>query len=380
MKRTIYLDYAAATPLDAAVLKAMQPYFADKFYNPSATYLAAKAVKTDLDKARAQVASVLGARPAEIIFTAGGTEANNLAIHGIMQQFPEANVLASAIEHESVLQPAHRYQTKEIAVDMYGIIDVNKLRSLVDDKTVLISVMLANNEIGTIQPVAQVARLVQDIRRQRSLKGNKLPLYVHSDACQAGNYLDLQVHRLGVDFLTLNGGKIYGPKQSGALYVKAGVKLQAQILGGGQERGLRSGTENVAQSVGFATALVRAQALRSSETTRLTKLRAFFVGQLAAHTTAFKINGSLDHRLANNLHLAFAGQDNERLMMALDEAGIICGVGSACSASSEEPSHVLTAIGLSNKEARASLRFSMGRSTNETAIRTTVETLAKLLA
>src|SRR5512146_41120 len=263
-RSTVYLDHAAATPVDDMVLTAMRPYWQAKLFNPSAPYSNALEVKKDLNEARSKVAYWLGARSSEIIFTAGGTEANNLAVHGVMRQFPEGNVAVSALEHESVLEPARNYDCREVKIQPDGRLDLADLRRKIDDKTVLVSVMYANNEIGTIQPVREVAKLINDLRRQRGPKG--LPLYLHTDACQAANYLDLHVSRLGVDLMSLNGGKIYGPKQSGALYAKAGVQLKPLIEGGGQERGLRSGTENVAGSVGFSAALDLAQTTRHEET------------------------------------------------------------------------------------------------------------------
>lgn len=380
MAHQIYLDYAAATPLDERVFAAMQPYLSDKFYNPSATYLAAKAVAEDLKTARGQVAVVLGARPSEIIFTAGGTEANNLAIHGVMAQHPGANVIVGAIEHDSVLAPAGRHNHRLAPVDERGIIDVAKLNALINDQTVLISVMYANNEIGTVQPIRDIAQLVAEIRKARRKVGNTLPLLLHSDAAQASNYLDLHVARLGVDLLTINGGKIYGPKQSGVLFVKAGVVLRSLIDGGGQEQGLRSGTENVASAIGFARAFEIAQAMRHDEVARLQKLQKLFIGELATAVPSARFNGSKLRRLPNNLHFTFPGVDNERLLIQLDEAGIMAAAGSACSASNEEASHVLEALGLSEAEARSSLRFTLGRQTTEQDIRAVVAALAELLA
>lgn len=380
MAQAIYLDYAAATPLDERVLAAMQPYFSDKFYNPSATYLAAKDVANDLKAARATVAAVLGARPSEVIFTAGGTEANNLAIHGIMRQYPEANVLCSAIEHESVIAPAERYDHRLAAVDARGIIDLEKLAILIDDRTVLMSIMYANNEIGTVQPIRELAQLIEQVRKQRRQAGNTLPLLLHTDAAQAANYLDLHVARLGVDLMTLNGGKIYGPKQSGVLYVKAGLRLQPLIDGGGQEQGLRSGTESVANAVGFAAALELTQAMRHDEVSRLQSLQKQLIHDVLAAVPTAQLNGSKSRRLPNNVHLTFPGHDNERLLMQLDEAGIMAAAGSACSASNEEPSHVLKALGLSEADAQSSLRFTLGRQTTEQHIKTLAGTLAQLLA
>jgi cysteine desulfurase len=378
-KSYIYLDYAAATPLDERVLQAMWPYFSRKFYNPSATYWPAHEVAEDLEAARAKVAHWLGARPSEIIFTAGGTEANNLTIHGIMRQFSEGNIVVSSIEHESVLAPAHHYDCREIAVKPDGTVDLESLQKAIDDQTVLVSVMYANNEIGTIEPIRETSKLIAKVREARRSQNHKLPLYFHTDAAQAANYLDLHVARLGVDLMTINGGKIYGPKQSGVLFVGAHVPLKSIIEGGGQENNIRSGTENVPQSIGFAKALTFAQEMREAETKRLQELQQHFYELLEKRLPQAIINGSKKKRLPNNIHITIPGQDNERLLIQLDEAGILAAAGSACSASDEEPSHVLRATGLTDKEAQASLRFTMGRSTTKEQIEQTVATLAKLL-
>lgn len=375
MAGTIYFDYAAATPVDERVQAAMLPYFADSFYNPSASYLAAKSVAKDKEAARAGIAGWLGARPSEVVFTAGGTEANNLAVHGIMRQFPEGNIVTSSIEHDSILIPARRYDYREAAVNDQGVVDTEHLVKLIDDKTVLVSVMYANNEIGTIQPLSDVALILKDIRRERLKNGNKTPLYFHTDACQAANYLHLLVSKLGVDMMTINSGKIYGPKQCGALYVRAGIRLQPQILGGGQENGLRSGTENVANIVGFAKALDIAQKKRQSEVRRLTELQQHFFKLIDDKLPDAEITGSRKYRLPNNVHIHIPGQDNERLMMALDERGILCATGSACSASSQEASHTLLALGCSEAQARSSLRFTMGRGTTKAEVETVIDVL-----
>lgn len=376
MSRPIYLDHAAATPMDPAVLKAMLPYFSERFYNPSATYMAALEVRKDLEAARAKVAHVLGARPSEIIFTAGGTEANNLVIKGVVEQFPDSNVIVSAIEHESVLAAAQQYDCKQAPVSAQGIVDVEKLRALVDDRTVLVSVMYANNEVGSVQPIHQIALALTDIKNQRRRQGNELPLYLHTDAAQAAPYLDLHTARLGVDFMTLNAGKMYGPKQCGVLFAASRGRFKPQVLGGGQERGLRSGTENVAGAIGLATALELVQARRHQEVVRLQKLQTLFFNLLEEQLPQVVIHGSRKNRLPNNVHVTIPGVDNERIIFALDYAGILCAAGSACSASNEEPSHVLKAMGVSETDAQSSLRFSMGLSTDEAAVRTTVKALA----
>ena len=372
----IYLDHASATPVDPVVLKAMEPFWSQDFYNPSAMYLAAKQARQALETARAGTAHWLGARASEVIFTAGGSEANNLAIHGVMRRFPTANVVVSSIEHESVLAPAGRYDCREAKVRPDGQVDLADLAARIDDDTVLVSVMYANNEIGTVQPIREIAKIIDQKRKARK---SKLPLYFHTDACQAANYLDLHVARLGVDLMTLNGGKIYGPKQSGALYVKAGLELLPLVDGGGQERGLRSGTESVASAAGFAEALDLAQTNRHPETERLKQLQAEFIKLVETELPAPTINGSLKRRLPNNLHLTLPGQDNERLLIKLESEGVLAAAGSACSASNEEPSHVLRAVGLSDGEARASLRFTMGRATSLSDVKSAVQALAGIL-
>ena len=375
----IYLDHAAATPLNTEVLAAMQPFFADQFFNPSANYMPAQKVRQALDKARADVAACLGVRASEVIFTAGGTESDNLAIAGVMREFPGAHLVVSAVEHDAVLEPARQFNCSVSLVDEQGVVDLADLEAQITDQTVLVSVMYANNEVGTIEPIRQVALLMEKIRAARRKTGNTLPLYLHTDACQAANYLDLHVSRLGVDMLTLNGGKIYGPKQSGVLYVSSKVQLQPLVRGGGQERNLRSGTENVAACIGFARALELAQAGRQEEGRRLGELQALAFRLVSEKLPGAVVNGSRKHRLPNNIHITLPGQDNERLLVELDERGIVAAAGSACSASDEEPSHVLRAMGLSGAEAQASLRITMGHSTTEADIHTLVDTLATLI-
>lgn len=379
MDKPIYLDYAAATPVDPGVLLSMNKYLVKEFYNPSAVYLASKRIAKDIANARESVAFWLGAKPSEIIFTAGGTESNNLAIHGIMRQYPDANMVYSAIEHDAVRLPARHYSSTEVPVSKDGTVDIDSLCTRIDEKTVLVSAMYANNEIGTIQPLKEIAKRLQEIRRSRSNNGNKLPLLLHTDACQAANYLDLHVARLGVDLMTLNGGKIYGPKQSGCLFVRTGITLQPLIDGGGQENGKRSGTENVASIIGFAHALDVAQRMRGEEVKRLNTLRDMCINTITSQFPKATINGSMKKRLPNNISVTFPGVDNERLVMQLDEQGIMCAVGSACSASKEESSHVLKAIGLSDVNARSTLRFTLGRGTTEKDIAKLVATLKELL-
>lgn len=375
----IYLDYAAATPLDERVEEAMRPYFRERFYNPSSLYLASRQVAADLNATRAEIAGIVGSKTSEIVFTAGGTEANNLAVQGVLEAFPGCHVLASAIEHESMLEPVKKYHHDLLRVNPDGLVDINDLPRKITDKTVLVSIMYANNEIGSIQPVSRISAVIKDVVAKRKKSGNTLPLYLHTDACQAGAYLDLHVSRLGVDLMTLNAGKIYGPKQCGLLFIKSGVKVSPQVLGGGQEFGKRSGTENVAGVIGFAEALKIAQDSRKSESKRLKNLQKIFISELNSRIPGIRINGSLRQRLPNNVHITIPGQDNERLVMELDRAGVQCAVGSACSASNDEPSHVLKAIGLTDSEAQASLRFAMGKGSDERSLIYVAEELERIV-
>ena len=378
MTKRIYLDSAAATPVDARVLRAMEPYFTDVFYNPSALYEGARGAKKALEDARQSVAQTIGARPSEIVFTAGGTESANLAIHGVMQAHLGAELLVSAIEHDAVMKPSSMYSHKVVAVDGAGRVSPDTVRRQITDKTVLVSVMLANNEVGTMQQIRELAAVVAAVQLDRKKTGSDLPLYLHTDACQAPLYADIHVARLGVDLMTLNGGKMHGPKQSGILYVRAGVVISPQITGGGQEFGYRSGTENVAFAVGFAKALELAEKGKAARVKQVTGLREHFMRQLEEKCGA-EVNGHRKHRLAHNVHVTFSGGDNERMLFALDDLGVDAAAGSACSASNDTSSHVLLAMGRTAEVARSSLRFSLSQSTTEVEIDTAIEAIKKAL-
>jgi cysteine desulfurase len=361
-----YFDYAAATPVLPDVISAMHPYFNQNFYNPSAIYLKAKSVKEDYKKAVAGIARELGCRPSECIVTAGGTEANNLAIRGVLEAHQDTEIIVSSVEHDSVLEPSKNYSRKVVGVDAKGFINIDELNKSINDKTVLVSVQYVNNEIGTIQPIKEVVNAVAEIRKDRKTKGINTPLYVHTDACQAVNYCDINVDRLGVDLMTINSGKIYGPKQCGLLYIRAGVKIKPQIFGGGQQYGIRSGTENVAYTMGFAKALKEVRTTSKKEVDRLNKLQKLFSEFVKMRSEKVVTNGPMNkNRIANNVHITIRGIDNERMVMELDELGFMVATGSACSASSDEPSHVLKAIGLDEKAARSSIRITMGQYTTQ---------------
>jgi cysteine desulfurase len=390
----IYLDYAAATPIDEKVLAAMQVYFAEKFYNPSAAYLAAKQVRADYEDARHRLAQVIGARAAEIILTAGATESINLAFNIASSELagtadntfasPElAGIVTTAIEHPAVLATARARRATVLPVDNRGIVNLAELEKTLSDETTLVSIGYANNEIGTVQPIKEIAKIIGRVRESRASRGLKTPLLLHTDASQAAGLLDINVARLGVDLMTLNAGKCYGPKQVGLLFVRAGVKLSPLIRGGGQEMGLRSGTENVAGAVGFAKALELAEKHRKSEVERLRKLRddlekyllnIFASSELAkvlstiTASSELAVNGHLKHRLPNILNFSVAGLDGERAIFALDERRVAVATGSACAANKGLRSHVLKAIGLSDELADGSIRISLGRPTTKAEI------------
>ncbi len=366
--KPIYLDYAAAAPVDDRVLGAMQPFWAEQFYNPSSLTLAAKKVKAAVEDSRARVAHWLGAKPSEVIFTAGATESINLAISGVMRMHPDGEVLVLATEHDAVLACAGQYAHYIIPVHPDGAANLEAFKKIITDRTVLVSVGYANNEIGTIQTLKDIAAIVAEVRQLRQLKNNKLPLYLHTDASQAANYLDLHTSRLGVDLLTLNGGKMYAPKQTGVLFVKSNVQLAPLTVGGGQERGLRSGTENVAGIVGLATALDIAQSERKESIAKVGALRDELQRRLADAFPNMTVNGNLKKRLPNNLHVSWPGVDGERLLMLLDERGVMASTGAACAANKDTSSHVLAAIGLDAHTIQGSLRLTLGRFTTQAEI------------
>jgi len=358
----VYLDYTAATPVDPAVLQSMMPYYSERFFNPSALYESARTVRKDIDNARRNVAQVLGSKPSEVYFTAGGSEANNLAIRGVMENARGKKALISAVEHESIRRMMDVFKIEIIPVDSRGCVDLGALANMLDDTVALVSIAYANNEVGVVQDLPKISNVLKEARR-RTGEG----VIFHTDASQAANYFTVDVNRLGVDLMTLNGGKLYGPKQSGCLYVKHGVVLSPQVYGGGQENGLRSGTENVPQVIGFAEALTLAQKSAKDENSRLMNVRKILVRDI--ESMGGVVYGSSKHTLPNLVLASFDGVDNERLVMELDEDGYIVANGSACKAGSDDVSQSLLALGISESEIRSSIRISMGRQTTEEEIR-----------
>lgn len=368
----IYLDHAAATPMDRRVLVAMQPYFSDEFYNPSSPYAPAVAVRRIYEDAKHSIASSIGGKPGEITITAGATESINLAFSSVT-----GHVVVSNIEHHSVLASADNLDKTIIESDIRGTVSADKIKSAIRPDTVLISVALANNELGTIQPLRDISQVVKNEREARLIDGNKTPIYLHSDASQGAGQLDVNVARLGVDMLTLNAGKIYGPKQVGLLWAASYVRLSPQIVGGGQERGLRSGTENVAGTVGFAKALGLSNEHRRYESDRLSRLRDGLQRDLISAFPNLVVSGNQKHRLSGHLHISFPGIDGERLIFILENRGVMVATGSACAANNGTRSHVLTAIGLSDELADGSIRITLGHLSNTENIKRASEIIVE---
>ena len=359
-ERRIYLDHAATTPTDPRVVEAMLPYLTEHWGNPSSIYFEAREARKGLDAARRAVAEALGARPAEVIFTSGGTESDNLALRGVAAARKGGkHIITTAIEHHAVLHSAERLEQEGVRVtylpvDREGMVDLEALERALDDETILVSVMSANNEVGTIEPIADVVRIV---------KARDPRIAVHTDAVQAAGYLDLDVGRTGVDLLSLAGHKIYGPKGVGVLYVRSRTPFLAQTLGGTQEKNRRAGTENVAGAVGMATALRLAQAERVERGDHVRLLRDRLLEELPRRVSGIHITGPKDpeRRLPNSVSCCFERVEGEAVLLQLDLKAISASSGSACTTASLEPSHVLLAMGVPHDLARGSLRITLGK-------------------
>ena len=355
-----YLDYAAATPMDPQVVQAMLPYLSERFENPSAPYARARRARVALEEARATLAHLIGARPGNVVLTAGATEANNLAFAAT-----DGPVLVDAIEHESVLACAQARGAVVVPVTSDGRVDPRDVQAALTSEVTLVSIELANGEIGTIQPIREIANVVAAERDRRLRNGERTPLYLHADASQAAPVLSVNVSSLRVDLLTLSAAKLYGPKQVGLLWAADGVPLRPLVRGGGQESGVRSGTENVAGAVAFARALQLASELRAQEARRLAQLRDQLERSLREQIPWMITSGprSAARRLPGLLSVSFPGLEARRLVVLLERRGVSVGTGSACAASRMRVSHVLQAIGLSEAEAAGSLRITLGRPT-----------------
>jgi len=360
-ERFVYLDHAATTPADPRVVAAMQPFWTEGFGNPSSVYRLGRSALDALDSARATVARILNCSPKEIVFTGGGSESDNLAIKGAAIARREEgrgnHIVTSTLEHHAVLHACEYLQSAGFEVTFLpvsheGLVDLEQFRAALRPETVLVTIMYANNEIGTIQPIADIGAIC----RERGV-------LFHSDAVQAGGTLPLDVRALNVDLLTLTAHKFYGPKGTGLLYVRQGTPLVPQINGGGQERRRRAGTENVPGIVGFAEALRLAEEERPGYVEHCRALRERLIAGVETRIPFVQLNGDRTQRLANNANLAFEGVEAESVLLMLDQQGFCASSGSACTAGSMEPSHVLTAIGADMDRAIGSVRFTVGRAT-----------------
>ena len=369
--RRLYLDHNATTPLAPEVMQAMLPYLTEEYGNASSIHSVGQRARAGVEQARAQVAALIGAREREIVFTSGGTEADNLALRGVVgaAERLQKHVVTSTIEHHAVLNTCQALEAEGVRVtyvpvNRAGLVDPEDVRRAITPDTVLITLMHANNELGTVQPIAEIAALARE---------HRIPF--HTDAVQSVGKLPIDVKELGVDLLSLSGHKIYGPKGVGALYLRRGTRLKPLMFGGHHERDRRPGTENVAGIVGLGAAAELARRHLAEEGARLAALREELEERILARVPHAGVNGDRKRRTPNTTNIYFDFVEGEALVIAVDLKGIACSTGAACSAGAVEPSHVLTAIGLPPARARASLRFSLGRGTTAEDIDYAVEVL-----
>lgn len=356
--KKVYLDNNATTRMREEVLDAMLPYYKDIYGNASSVHGFGRAARTAVDGARQQMAALLGAASTEeIIFTSGGTEADNFAIKGVAHALKSKgnHIITSSIEHHAVLNTCkflekEGYKVTYLKVDQYGIIDLDELKDSITDKTILITIMYANNEVGTIEPVEEIAKIAKE-------KG----VYFHTDAVQAVGKVPFELKNVNIDLASMSGHKIYGPKGIGALYIRKGTKITAQMLGGHHEMGKRAGTENVAGIVGLGRAAELAKKELTAERKTLTELRDYLYKGIAARIESVRLNGHPEKRLPNTLNIGFKYLEGESIVLNLDMEGIAVSTGSACTSGSLEPSHVLTAMGVDPAETQGTIRFSLGR-------------------
>ncbi len=363
----VYLDYNATTPVEPRVLDAMLPYFSAEFANASSIHTPGQHARAAVETAREQVAALIGAHPQEIVFTSGGTESDNHAIFGVAQpclagrispaQLAQPHIITTTIEHEAVLNACQAVEKQAVSVtylpvDREGLADPESVRLAIRPETVLITIMQANNELGTVQPLEEIGRFAKEYK-----------VYFHTDAVQSAGKIPIDVNRLNTHLLSLSGHKLYAPKGVGALYVRGGTRLRQLLYGGHHQRGFRPGTENVAGIVGLGKAAEIARNSLAGEAKQVSTLRDKLEQGLLERVPQIRVNGGLAPRTPNTSNIMFAGIEGEALVIALDLKGLACSVGAACSSGAVEPSHVLTAIGLSQEQAKSSLRFSLGRHT-----------------
>tara|TARA_Y100000031_G_scaffold149658_1_gene187842 strand:+ start:6115 stop:7311 length:1197 start_codon:yes stop_codon:yes gene_type:complete len=396
MKHRVYLDHAATTPLDPLAFKSMKPFFSDYFGNPGSIHADGVAAKQAVVEAREKTAELLACHSDEIIFTSGGTESNNLAIWGVVQSVQEhgmksedIHIITSVIEHASVRDVFRELrkrgvQVSYIPVGQDGIIKIDELKKALKKETVLVSIMYANNEIGTIQPISEIAKVIRNFRKRQPNTCNlkpktlNLPMF-HCDASQVPAYLDVNVQKLGVDLMTLDGQKIYGPKGVGVLYKKREMEIKPILYGGHQENGIRPGTENAPSIIGFAKALEIVIVEREKEVKRMTELRDYFIKKVLDNIKGAELNGDTDERIANNVNMSFPGNESDWIVLQLDARGISVGSKSACLSSGQNKSYVIDELGKSGAHAQASIRFTLGKSTTKKDLDYTVQILKEIL-
>jgi cysteine desulfurase len=376
--QSIYLDHNATTAVDPAVLDAMLPYFSSDFGNASSIHTFGQRARAAVETSREQVAALLNARPQEIVFTSGGTESDNHAIFGVAQALlpvrPGTHVITTTIEHEAVLNACQALEKRGVAVtylpvNREGLIDLDDLRRALRPETVLITVMHANNELGTIQPLAEIGRIAAEA-----------DVYFHTDAVQSAGKIPLDVKALQLDLLSISGHKLYAPKGIGALFIKSGTRLRQLLYGGHHQRGFRPGTENVAGIVGLGKAAELARHSLEKDAAHISRLRDTLEQGILARVADSRVNSSNAPRTPNTTNILFSGLEGEALIIALDLKGLACSTGAACSSGAVEPSHVLTAIGLPAADARATIRFSLGRHTTESEIAAALEIVPAAVA
>ncbi len=379
----IYLDHASTTYIRDEVYEAMKPYLTNNFGNPSSIYTIAQQSRIAIDHSREKIAKILNCRPSEIIFTSGGTESDNSSIYStaIAQMNIGKHIITSSIEHHAVLNACEfleenfDFTISYLPVNNQGIINLESLKSQLTPKTSLVSIMLANNEIGTIQPIHEITKIIRDYS-----ENNNTSIMIHTDAVQAPGYINLNVKDLDVDLLSLSSHKFYGPKGCGILYVKRGTPFTPITVGGNQERQRRAGTENVSGIVGTAKALELAELERNEITKKTIKLRDKLISGILNNIENVTLNGHPTQRLANNAHFSFQDIEGESILLSLDLEGIAASSGSACTSASLEPSHVLKSIGLTDEIAQSSVRMTLGKNTTEKEIDLVLETLPKIIA
>jgi len=379
-KKFIYLDNAATTPIDLVVFKKMQPYFFEQYGNPSTIYSLGDKASQAVEKARQQIADFLKCSSNEIYFTSSASESDNWIINGlVLNEKKKIHIITSMIEHKAILEPCRNLKEKGLAEITYlpinkdGLIEVESLKKAIKKNTKLISIMYANSEIGTVQPIREMGALIKKINSQRKDK-----IIFHTDAVQAVNYLDCDVNKLGVDSLSLSGHKIYGPKGMGALYLRNGISIDPLIYGGGQERKMRAGTENTPGIVGIGEAIKKVQSSKL-KIQNIKRLRNKLITGILKDIPNVQLNGSLEKRLPNNAHISFSGAEGESIVMELSQKNIFVSTGSACANNSLNPSYVLTSLGISHEQSHCSIRFTLSRQTTDSDIDSVLKVLPGII-